>query len=451
MLKLRLEDIKIIDRQRREFDPVRLQELANSIQKNGLQNAIVVRPWEGGWRLVSGERRYRAIEQLHFLKKPVRYSGEGYESPLVPCVDHGQLDELAAQEAEFDENIHRADYTWQERAEATAKLDRLRAGQVVAAQATGDFAQITAAEKAATVAALAEKIRGSSEGYHQEVTRRELIVSKHMDKPEVRAAKSLEDAFKALKKTEDVKRRTDLAAAVGKTFTADIHSAYQVDCLEWMKAYDGPQFDVILSDPPYGMGADQFGDSGGKTVGAHDYDDSYENWQKLMPAFLDLSLKVVKPLAHLYLFCDIDRFHELRSMAEAVGWECFRTPLIWVNPQRSRLPWVDFGPQRKYEIALYAKRGAKPVTRIFPDVVSYPPDKNIGHPAQKPVVLFSDFLKRSVGPGDRALDAFAGSGPIFPAAHELKCSAVGLEMAPHHYANCLKRLEDLKAQGELPV
>jgi len=35
-------------------------------------------------------------------------------------------------------------------------------------------------------------------------------------------------------------------------------------------------FDVILTDPPYGMGADEFGDSGGLTEGAHAYKDDEE-------------------------------------------------------------------------------------------------------------------------------------------------------------------------------
>jgi DNA modification methylase len=41
------------------------------------------------------------------------------------------------------------------------------------------------------------------------------------------------------------------------------------------------------------------------------------------------------------------------------------------------------------------------------------------------------------------LDPFAGSGTIFPAAHELKCIATGIEMEPQYYGMCVKRIEEL--------
>ena len=45
---------------RRVFDPERLQELAKSIQANGIIQPIVVRPSGGRYQLVAGERRWRA-------------------------------------------------------------------------------------------------------------------------------------------------------------------------------------------------------------------------------------------------------------------------------------------------------------------------------------------------------------------------------------------------------
>lgn len=441
MLKLSAAAIQIsATRQRREFDDAKILELVASLKRPaGLLHPIVVRSLgKAGFQLVSGERRLRAIEILRFTGKTLRHGGEEIGEDLIPVVTLGELDAEAAEEAELDENIRRVDLTWQERAAATARLAALRGRQAA-----------SAGEAAPSVAAIAQEVRVSSEGVHHENTRRELIVAKHLDQPEVKAAKSVDEAFKILRKQEEVQRNVALAASVGRTFTAAVHQAYHAESVAWMQAYAGEQFDVVLTDPPYGMGADQFGDSGGKAEGAHDYDDSYENWQKLMPGFCKQSYRVTKPQAHLYAFCDFDRFHELKAMLDEEGWNVFRTPFIWVKPTSSRTPWVDFGPQRKYEICLYANKGRRPVTKIFPDVVSYNPDDNLGHNAQKPVALFVDLLKRSVAPGNLVLDPFAGSGTIFPAAHELKCKAVGVEEKAHHYATCTKRLELLTAQGEL--
>lgn len=432
-------------RQRREFDDAKTQELARSIQAHGLFHPPVVRILpDATVQLVAGERRLRAIEQLRFLGKTFSFDGKTVGEDLIPCVVLGELNEFAAEEAELDENIRRVDLTWQERAAATSKLMALRDRQAVSVGAP-----------LPKVAAIAQEVRGSSEGVNQETTRRELIVAKSLADPEIQGAKTVDDAFKILKRREETQRRVDLAVSVGRTFTAAAHTALNVDAAAWMQAYAGELFHVILTDPPYGMGADQFGDSGGiggvgsKTTAEHNYDDSYESWKAIMAWFAPQSFRVTRPQAHLYAFCDFDRFHELKGYLTAAGWSCFRTPLVWHNPNKARAPWPDRGPQRKYEICIYANKGQKPVTKIFPDLVTYTSDDNLGHQAQKPVGLFLDLLRRSVAPGDSVLDPFAGSGTIFPAAHELKCMATGLEQAPQHYALCLKRLEKLSAQQEL--
>jgi DNA modification methylase len=63
--------------------------------------------------------------------------------------------------------------------------------------------------------------------------------------------------------------------------------------------------------------------------------------------------------------------------------------------------------------------------------------------------LYYDLLRRSVSPGDRVLDPFAGSGPILPAAQELKCRATALEIDPAAFGIGVKRLEKLKDQKDL--
>lgn len=435
------------NRQRREFDELKLQELATSIASNGLLQPIVVRSIAGGHQLVCGERRLRAMQNLRFLGKVIRFAGEPLPGDLVPCIPLGDLDLLAAWEAELDENIKRTDLTWQERAAATSQLSALRGAQAVSrgeeAPKPADIARELYPQAAAKT--------GAELGTYRENVRRDLILAQHLEEPEVKGAKTADEAFKALKRKEEVRKNTELAATVGATFTSAVHSAHNVDCIAWMASCPPETFDVVLTDPPYGMGADKFGDSGGRAAGAHEYEDSYENWQKLMPAFARLAYRVTKPQAHLYAFCDFDHFHELRGLLEEEGWQVFRTPIIWVKPGGNRLPWVDFGPQRKFELCLYANKGRKPVTRIFPDVVSFNPDDNLGWAAQKPVQLFVDLLKRSVAPGNKVLDPFAGSGTIFPAAQELKVEATGLEQLPAGYGICLKRLEQLRAQGELPL
>jgi DNA modification methylase len=421
------------DRQRREFKPEALGELAESLTTKGVMHAPVLRQTpEGQWILVAGERRIRAMQELWLVGTPVVYNGEVIPEGQVPYVTLGQLSALDAEEAELDENLRREALTWQEQAAAMRKLHLLRSAQ---AQAQG---------RTHTVADTAMEVKGRTDGSYQESVRQEIIVARHLDNPAVAKAKTTAEAFKILRREETAAKNVELAKSVGLTFSKSAHQLHNVNCLSWMRATDD-QFDVILTDPPYGMGADSFGDGGGGRLAGntHEYKDDYDHWKQLMAEWCPLAFKVAKPQAHAYVFCDIDHFHELKQMMKDAGWYVFRTPFIAHKPNSGRVPLPTEGPRRQYEILLYAIKGHKNVTSIYPDVISTMAEGGFQHGAQKPVALFMDLLKRSVRPGDTVLDCFAGSGTILEAAHRMKVTATALEMNPEYYGMCLTRAEGL--------
>ena len=53
------------------FDDESLNELAESIRENGIMQPLVVRPREGGYELIAGERRWRASQLAGLAKVPV--------------------------------------------------------------------------------------------------------------------------------------------------------------------------------------------------------------------------------------------------------------------------------------------------------------------------------------------------------------------------------------------
>lgn len=88
---------------RKHFDPAQLSTLADSLKQRGTLQPVVVRPIEGGYELVAGERRLRAS----------RLAGLSEIPAIVRSVPDDQLLELA-----LIENIHRADLNPVERAKA---------------------------------------------------------------------------------------------------------------------------------------------------------------------------------------------------------------------------------------------------------------------------------------------------------------------------------------------
>ena len=71
---------------RMQFDDEKLEELARSITAKGIIQPILVRPLPGGvYRIIAGERRWRAAQRAGLLKVPVvvRDVAEGSEQQLL--------------------------------------------------------------------------------------------------------------------------------------------------------------------------------------------------------------------------------------------------------------------------------------------------------------------------------------------------------------------------------
>ena len=433
---LDIHDLHIPDnRQRREFKAEEVTKLADSISQNGLIQPLVIRlDDQDQYVLVAGERRLRAMIYVWNFGQSVRCGTEWFSEGQLPCIFQGEMDPIDAFEMELEENIRRTDLTWQEKAAATSQLYELRRLQ---AEKRGDSPP--------TVSEIALEVRGSNSGGAFDDTRKELLVSRHLNDPDIAKAKTTDDAFKILKRKEDNRKNTELALHIGLSFTAEAHQAIHGNCLEVLPTLPPESIDVILTDPPYGIDADQYGDSGGMVLSGHRYDDSFDTWSGLMKLFAVQSFLVAKSQAHAYVFCDIDNFIFLKSYMAAAGWRVFRTPIIWHNPTSMRAPWPEHGPQRKYQLCLYAIKGDRHVLQLYPDLITYQSDTNLGHAAQKPVDLYKDLLRRSVRAGDTILDPFCGSGPVFPAAHSFKCKAIGIELDSSAYGIAVQRIQSLKA------
>ena len=92
---------------RHAFDPVKLQELSDSISEHGLIQPLVVTKAKDGYQLIAGERRWRASKLAGLERVPV----------IVKETSPQQMLELA-----IVENIQRADLNPLEEATAYAQL-----------------------------------------------------------------------------------------------------------------------------------------------------------------------------------------------------------------------------------------------------------------------------------------------------------------------------------------
>lgn len=418
------------NRQRREFDDAAMLELETDILYQGLMHPVVVREEYNGNTyektvLVSGERRLRALTVLHYHDLPVKFDGAYLERYQIPTVCLGELSAIEAEEAELSENICRKDLTWQERASAEIRLHRLRSEQ---AEAAGRVQTLTQ-----TAQELAGGSRNTFNVSERERLVKSLTVVGHLSDKDVQAASSLDDALKIVRKKIEAEHRVNLAAQLGPTLKTSRHTLLHGDC--FTLASLGQKFDVVLTDPPYSVGADSFGSQGSRE---RHYDDELDFAQ-----FARFVHEHSKPEAHLYVFCAFERFSRLRyelMQYNAEDWSVWPRPLIW-SKGNGVLPIPDGGPRYTYECILYARRGNKKVLQIGSDVLTYSSPATTGHPDQKPVDLYAELLRRSCLPGDTVLDPFAGSGTIFAAANRLMLTATGIEKSEQYYAMASQRME----------
>ena len=67
------------------------------------------------------------------------------------------------------------------------------------------------------------------------------------------------EAFNVVKKKEVQRKAAELGRAQGPTAAADKVRLVNMDCRDWFQTAPDSAFDIVLTDPPDGMGADGFG------------------------------------------------------------------------------------------------------------------------------------------------------------------------------------------------
>lgn len=424
------------DRQRKEFDMQKIEDLATSIDKLGVIHPPAVRydAESDTYSLIAGERRWRAMGSLIELGKPIRCGKHICIPGDIPVLDLGRMDLAAAFETELAENVERENLTWQERARAEERLHSFRSEQK-AAQGEVQTLQATATEIVQRQNPEAPPAVGSA--LTQIATRIQL--AKHLHDPDVAAAASPKEAIKIIRKKQQAEQNAIAAAAFDESASRSVPHKLLVGSMEvHMGELADASFDVILTDPPYGIDAQDFGEQSGQ---GHNYNDTEDYFNQLIPVLADEGYRVCKAQAHAYVFCDPRRFDFIKLQFELAGWRVWDRPIIW-SKGNGMLPRPDHGPRRTYETILFASKGDKPVKCVKGDVINVSAVRNLQHGAQKPVDLYVDLLSRSASPGDGVLDAFAGSGTIFPAANRTKVVATAIELEPANANICKIRMTE---------
>lgn len=206
------------------------------------------------------------------------------------------------------------------------------------------------------------------------------------------------------------------------------------DCLDVMREMPDKCVDLVLTDPPYGIGEARNDNHSrsclaeSKDYGCHSWDDSIPS-QTHFQEILRVSKNqiifggnyFIDRLSNSPCWIVWDKDNGLNDFADCeLAWTSFPTAV-----RRFKYRWQGMLQENMRE-----------------------KEKRI-HPTQKPVALFEWILKLYSKPGDIILDPFLGSGTTVAACINLERQYIGIEISPDYVLAAQQRIKKATEQKRL--
>lgn len=477
-------DIKIKrdKRQRREFNT---KDLEDSISRLGVLKPIIV---QRDLTLVAGERRLTASLKLALDTIPVRY------------IDEVDAEEL--QIVELEENLKREDLNWKDQVLATDRIHRAytsrNAGSWTESQTALELSlspnhvsrllrladnmgdsRISAQATLANAISCLQRIQGRREQEAMSMILEggqglldaalsnvdEAKVVAPQDAPALPATDGHETPM-TQGQTPEIQPRAPVPgaafkqgvlAAVATTAArpdpaktaqnAPPENLICADFLEWAKTYDGPRFNFLHCDFPYGVGLFD----GARLSADHAYEDTKDVYFGLIEGLCANLDRLLSPNAHIMFWFSMDYYARtialFRKLAPDI--QFLPKPLIWVKSDNAGLlADRNRGPRHIYETALMGIRGERFVAKAVSDAYSAPTERSL-HPSTKPEPVLKHFFQMFVDSGTSMLDPTAGSAASLRAAESMGAlKTFGLEKDPSTHGAALGALHKARALRE---
>lgn len=212
----------------------------------------------------------------------------------------------------------------------------------------------------------------------------------------------------------------------------ELNKIYNMDCLEFMKKIPDKYFDLVLTDPPYGINAAARGSVGGGSVRGKAKYFGAKNWDSEIPT------KEV-----------FEQIFRISKNQIIFGGNYF---VEYLKNTRCMLTWFKHEnlPERTFANCEHAWTSLDKNSKVY----SFQWDGFIQqdmanketryHPTQKPVELFKLILRDYAKQGFKIYDPFLGSGTTALACEgltHLKLQWVGTELETDYVSIANKRLE----------
>lgn len=198
-------------------------------------------------------------------------------------------------------------------------------------------------------------------------------------------------------------------------------------------AYTGPRFNLIHTDPPYGI--DRHLEQGqGSRHDVLKYDDSTDTFWTYLADLSEFLARHAADSAHLIIWLPTDLFRLKAVMDQLLdtfpGWTLDPTPFIWTRADSAGIaPAPSYSGRRNYEWALLLSSGNRKIVQVKDLSLTCPYGRGERiHISEKPFPLIRHLCSMFVDSTTVAIDPTAGSGRPLQAIHSLGAGSVlGLE------------------------
>lgn len=200
-----------------------------------------------------------------------------------------------------------------------------------------------------------------------------------------------------------------------------------VDCLEGLKNIPDGSIDLVITDPPYGIGIRSQGGKGCSKLSPWADMCNASFWYS---AWLAECKRVLKPDGALWSFINWRYFTTLQKAGLDISWQ-IESLLIWDKGIIGPASPKQLRPSYE-QVLLFAMPDFKIENRSLVDIqhFKWPTYKPTGHPAEKPVDLYRWIIETSGKQGGVILDPFMGSGTAAVASVLEGGQYIGFEMDP---------------------
>ena len=200
------------------------------------------------------------------------------------------------------------------------------------------------------------------------------------------------------------------------------------DSVQVLPTLQKKSYDLLLSDPPYGMDF-KSGWSDKEKIANDKIGDTVELFENVLRE----SIPLLKEDAHFYLFGNIDYLPQIKPIIEK--YLNLKHVLIWDRKVIGMGDLKSYG--RSYDIVYfgYNKKWKDLNGTRDRDILSFnrvAPAKNI-HPTEKPLDMLEYLIKKSTNENDKILEPFAGGGSTLLACKNTNRKATGIEIEEQYY------------------